>query len=346
MTVGAIELAPVAVTMGEPAGVGVEIVLKSWLKYEQQQLPPFFLIGDPAHARAMAGLLHDEVPVVEIDEPEQAAAAIRRGLPVMPLALSAEVRPGHPDPLNAPHVIEAIDRAVAYTRIGAVSAVATAPIQKSVLYAIGFKFPGHTEYLAHLCGATEEPVMLLASPGVRAVPVTIHMALSEALSQLNADLIVRQSEITARALREDFGLPRPHLALAGLNPHAGEGGDLGREDIEIVAVAVQRLRDSGIEVSGPHAPDSMFHAKMRETYDAAICMYHDQALIPVKALGFDIGINITLGLPIVRTSPDHGTALALAGTGRANPASMISAIGTAGVIAHRRAKSAEHDGGA
>lgn len=338
MSDSAKQMAPIAVTMGEPAGVGVEIVLKSWLKYELQNLPHFFLIADPRHARAMAATLPDAPNIVEIDEPEQTHSAIERGLPVMPLALSAPVEPGRPDPENARHVIEAIDRAVAYAKLGAVSAVVTAPIQKSSLYAVGFGFPGHTEYLAHLCGGNVEPVMLLASPGIRAVPVTIHLSLRDALAQLDEDLIVRQSEITARALRDDFGLPDPHLAIAGLNPHAGEGGEMGREDIEIVARAVRRLSDNGHNVSGPHPPDSMFHAKMRETYDAAICMYHDQALIPVKALGFDIGINVTLGLPIVRTSPDHGTALALAGTGRANPASMISAIGTADIIAKHRAQ--------
>lgn len=338
MTGRAAQAAPIAVTMGEPAGVGVEITLKSWLKYEQQNLPPFFLIADPAHVRAMAATIPDAPEIVEIDEPEQTRGAIARGLPVMPVSLSASVRPGHPDSANARHVIEAIDHAVAYAKLGTVSAVVTAPIQKSALYAIGFGFPGHTEYLAHLCGSDVEPVMLLASPGIRAVPVTIHVSLRDALDRLDEDQIVRQSEITARALTEDFGLKHPHLAVAGLNPHAGEGGDMGREDIDIVAKAIHRLRDSGHNVSGPHPPDSMFHAKMRETYDVAICMYHDQALIPVKALGFDIGINVTLGLPIVRTSPDHGTALALAGTGRANPASMISAIGTAGIIALRRAQ--------
>lgn len=338
MTLDTPQPAPIAVTMGEPAGVGVEIALKSWLKYEQQNLPPFFLLADPGHVRAMAATIQDAPAIVEIDEPEQTRHAIAQGLPVLPIQLSAPVTPGRPDRENARHVIEAIDHAVAYAKLGAVSAVVTAPIQKSALYAIGFSFPGHTEYLAHLCGISTEPVMLLASPGIRAVPVTIHVSLREALEQLNEDIIVRQAEITAQALTSDFGLDHPHIAVAGLNPHAGEGGDIGREDIDIVAPAIQRLKDAGYNVSGPHPPDSMFHAKMRETYDVALCMYHDQALIPVKALGFDIGINVTLGLPIVRTSPDHGTALALAGTGRANPASMISAIGTAGTIALRRSQ--------
>ena len=326
--------------MGEPAGVGVETVLKAWLKYELQNLPPFFLIGDPSHAEEMARAVHGRPAVVLIDRPEQAQDAIASGLPVLPLALPRPVRPGHPDADNAPQVIKAIDMAVDLALSGAVSAIVTAPINKAALYRIGFEHPGHTEYLAHLCGIAGEPVMLLSSPGLRAVPVTIHCSLRDALGILDSELIVRQSVTTAAALASDFGLPNAHLAIAGLNPHAGESGDLGREDIEIVAPAIERLRQSGLNVSGPHAPDSMFHAKMRETYDVAICMYHDQALIPVKTLGFEIGINITLGLPIVRTSPDHGTALPLAGTGRADPASMISAIGTAGNLAHRRAVAA------
>jgi 4-hydroxythreonine-4-phosphate dehydrogenase len=250
--------------------------------------------------------------------------------------LPVESRPGHPDPANAPAVVAAIETAVALVRSGAAAGVVTNPIHKKVLYATGFPFPGHTEFLAALAGGDATPVMMLACPGLRVVPVTVHMSLSRAIGALSAELIVRTATIAEAALRRDFGIAGPRLAVAGLNPHAGEDGEMGSEDAEIVAPAVDALRARGIDAFGPAPPDTLFSARGRAGYDAAVCMYHDQALIPLKTLDFDGGVNVTLGLPLVRTSPDHGTALDIAGRGHATEASLVAALEMAAEIAGRR----------
>jgi 4-hydroxythreonine-4-phosphate dehydrogenase len=321
-------LPPLALTMGEPAGIGAEIAAASWQTLRRDG--PAFLLIDDAHR--IAG-----VPVQAVETPEQAAAVFPHALPVLHRPLTVPAVPGRPDPANAPAVIAAIDEAVALAKAGRVAGLVTNPIQKAALYAAGFRHPGHTEYLFELAGTASQPVMLLASEQLRVVPVTIHEPLKQAIARLTPELIVEIATLTAAGLRQDFGLAAPRLAVAGLNPHAGEGGSLGREDIEIVAPAVERLRAMGIEARGPMPPDTMFTAQARPTYDVAICLYHDQALIPIKTLDMAGGVNVTLGLSVVRTSPDHGTALDIAGTGKADPSSLVAAIRLAAEIAgHRR----------
>ncbi|MEM6745221.1 MAG: 4-hydroxythreonine-4-phosphate dehydrogenase PdxA, partial [Pseudomonadota bacterium] len=290
--------------------------------------PPFALIGDADWAAGFG-------PVARIARLSEAASAQRRGLPVLHAPLAAPPRPGAPDPANAPATIASIETAVRLALTGEAGGVVTLPINKKALYdGAGFAFPGHTEFLAALTGAAR-PVMMLAGPSLRVVPVTIHMALAQAAAALSAAAIEETARIAAEGLRARFGIARPRLAVAGLNPHAGEGGALGREEIEIIAPAVARLRAEGLDVRGPLPADAMFHAAARARYDVAICMYHDQALIPLKALDFDRGVNVTLGLPIVRTSPDHGTAYDIAGQGRADPTSLIEALRMAAAMAAR-----------
>ncbi len=328
-------MAPVALTMGEPAGIGGEIALKAWRR-RINGVPPFFAIDDPDRLRALAARLGMAVPVTAIAAPGDAQAVFPTALPVLPQALAVAVPPGHPDPANTPAVRESIARAVEFARAGAVAAVVTNPIHKAVMYQGGFNFPGHTEFLAHLLDLEGREVMMLTCPGLRVVPATIHVSLADAIRSLSREMVVAAGTVTARALERDFGIPRPRLAVAGLNPHAGEDGAMGREEIDVIAPAVAALRNAGIDAVGPLPPDTMFHARARAGYDAALCMYHDQALIPVKTIDFDAGVNVTLGLPIVRTSPDHGTALALAGTGAANETSLVAALRTAAEIAANR----------
>lgn len=327
---------PLALTMGDPAGIGAEIALAAWAS--GRVVRPFFLIGDPARLAPMAD--RAGVPLAEIAGPEASAAVFARALPVLPLALPAPAVPGRPDPANAPAVVAAIERAVALVQGQAAAAVVTNPINKKALKdGAGFAFPGHTEYLGHLGGVTR-PVMMLVSPGLRpglrVVPVTIHIALAEVPGALTGRLIEETARIVAQALIRDFGVTRPRLAVAGLNPHAGEQGAMGREEIEVIAPALERLRGEGLEIAGPLPADTMFHAQARARYDAALTMYHDQGLIPLKALDFARGVNVTLGLPFVRTSPDHGTAYDIAGTGRADPTSLIEALNLAAEMAGRR----------
>lgn len=329
-------LAPLAVSMGEPAGIGGEIAVKAWRRRRECALPVFFVIGNIDHIGRAAAAVGGEVPIQPIDEPGAALTVFPTSLPVLPIDLAAEPRPGHPDPANAGAVLRAIELGVELVRTATAAGLVTNPIQKSVLDTAGFRHAGHTEYLAELCGGGCTPVMMLACPGLRTVPITVHRPLAAAVTELTTTGIVERAVITAAALRNDFGLAAPRLAVAGLNPHAGEAGVLGREEIDIIAPAVTMLRDRGIDVSGPLSADTMFHAKARQGYDAAICMYHDQALIPLKTIDFEHGVNITLGLPIVRTSPDHGTALTLAGSGRASEASLVAALQTAAEIAARR----------
>ena len=329
---------PLALTMGEPAGIGGEITLKAWLA-RASGVPVFYAIDDPVRLSALAAKLGWRVPVRPIAAPAEAATVFSDALPVLPLDGAAVAQPSRPEPGDSRLVIGAIDRAVADVRAGGAAALVTNPINKEALYRAGFRHPGHTEYLAELAGIDGEAVMMLASPHLRVVPVTIHLALRQAIDTLSSAAIVHAGRVTAAALRRDFGVAEPVLALAGLNPHAGEGGSLGREDIEIVAPAVAALRGAGIDARGPLAADTMFHAAARNGYDAALCMYHDQALIPVKTLDFDAAVNVTLGLPFIRTSPDHGTAFDIAGKGIARPDSLIAALKLAAAMASRRGQS-------
>jgi 4-hydroxythreonine-4-phosphate dehydrogenase len=328
---------PVALTMGEPAGIGGELSLMAWLARDAERLPVFFAIDDPARLVALAGRLGLSVPVRAIEQPKDAARVFPAALPVLPEPLPRPAVPGRPDPANAPAVIASIRRAVALAQDGSAAAVVTNPIQKKVLMDAGFAHAGHTEYLGELAGPNYRPVMMLVCPGLRVVPVTVHVPLAEAIRLLTTERIVAVGRVVAQALRQDFGIAAPRLAVAGLNPHAGEGGALGREETAIVAPAVAALRAEGIDARGPLSPDTLFHAEARARYDAALCMYHDQALIPLKTLDFFGGVNITLGLPFVRTSPDHGTAPDIAGTGTANPASLMAALRLAHEIAGHRA---------
>ncbi len=328
---------PVAITMGEPAGIGGEIIIKSWLARAEHGLPPFFLLDDASRLSALAQSLGWSVPIVEIGEAAETVLQFDQALPVLAHPLNRKSVPGRPDPGNGPAVIGSIHRAVELCLDGQASALVTNPIQKESLYAAGMKHPGQTELIAEMSGG-DTPVMMLACPELRTVPVTIHQRLAQAISDLTSDTILTTCRITLAALEQDFGIANPRLAVAGLNPHAGEGGYLGHEDAAIVLPAVEALQGQGARVQGPLPADTLFHPRARARYDAAICMYHDQALIPIKTIGFDLGVNITLGLPIVRTSPDHGTALDLAGTGNASPLSMIEAIRTAADIAASRAR--------
>jgi len=327
---------PLALTMGEPAGIGGDITLKAWAARHEAGLPPFVVLDDPTRLAALAAKLGLAVPVQAVSSPDEAVALFDSALPVLPVGLGTAVIAGKPDPANGAAVIASIDRAVALVQGGQAAAVVTNPIQKSSLYAAGFRHPGHTEYLAHLAGLADEPIMMLAAADLRVVPVTIHVSVRDAVTLLTTEAIVHAGRVTAASLARDFGIERPRLAVAGLNPHAGEGGAMGREEIDIIEPAIAILRADGIDVSGPRPPDTMFHAAARRGYDAALCMYHDQALIPVKTVDFDGGVNITLGLPFVRTSPDHGTALDIAGTGVANATSLIAALKTADRMARNR----------
>jgi 4-hydroxythreonine-4-phosphate dehydrogenase len=329
---------PIAITIGEPGGVGPDITAEAWLALKDNPDLAFFVIGDAGFLRERFWQLHHGMPVREIETPAEAAETFGRALPVLDLPLRAKPETGRFSAATAATVIGAIDRAVELALAGTISAVVTNPIQKEALYAAGFSHQGHTDYLAHLAhrhGHVAEPVMMLCAQDLRAVPVTVHIALAEVPRQLTSDLIVRQARVVARDLAHRFGVGEPRLALTGLNPHAGENGTMGREELTIIAPALATLRAEGLVVAGPLPADTAFHAEARSQYDAILCMYHDQALIPVKTLDFHGGVNCTLGLPFIRTSPDHGTALNLAGTGKANPQSLIQAITLAGEIARR-----------
>ena len=327
---------PLALTLGEPAGIGPDITLAAWRRRVELDLPAFYLLGDPQCLARRAERLGLDVPI-EIATPATAAAAFAHALPVVPLDLPATAEPGKPDATSAPAAIASIDRAVADVLAGKAAAIVTNPVSKSVLYRSGFNDPGHTEYLARLSfeqtGVPAWPVMMLWSPEVAVVPVTIHVPLHEVPQRLTRDLIFETGRVVARDLTDRFGIAHPRLAVAGLNPHAGEDGTLGKEDSTIVRPAVERLIADGIDARGPLPADSMFHEAARKTYDAALCMYHDQALIPIKTLAFDHAVNVTLGLPFVRTSPDHGTAFDIAGSGKADPSSLIAALKLAARLA-------------
>ena len=326
-----------ALTRGDPSGVGIEIALKAWRASRgPSKIEPFFLIADLDHCERVARDLGLAVPLVAC-APSQARSLFADALPVLPLGLPTRGQPGTPDTADAPGTIAAMERAVSLVAAGEASAVVTLPVSKEVLHKVGYPHPGQTEFMgemaARLFGARGRPVMLIWSSLLAVVPVTIHVPLAEVPARLTAELIITTIRTTARDFRQRFGLPQPRIAVTGLNPHAGEGGDIGREEIETIAPALDLLRAEGIAVTGPHPADTLFHAAARARYDVVVTMYHDQGLIPVKTLAFDSGVNVTLGLPFVRTSPDHGTAFDIAGRGIADPTSLIAALGLAARLA-------------
>ncbi|WP_428489868.1 4-hydroxythreonine-4-phosphate dehydrogenase PdxA [Rhodopila sp.] len=326
---------PLALTMGDPAGIGGELSLKAWLALRGSG-PAFVVLDDPVRLRQLALDLGLAVPLRTLRHAAEAADAFQSALPVLAVPLASAAVPGRADPANADAVIASIEQATKLALAGSVGAVVTNPINKAALYQAGFPYPGHTEFLAELTGATGQQIMMLASPMLRVVPVTVHASLRDAIAMLTTEMIVAAGRTTAAALRRDFGIASPRLAIAGLNPHAGEEGALGTEETTLVRPAIDLLRAERIDVSGPWPPDTMFTAAARSRYDVAICMYHDQALIPLKTLDMDHGVNVTLGLPIVRTSPDHGTAFDIAGKGVADATSLLAAIALAGTLARRR----------
>lgn len=327
--------APIALTGGEPAGVAPEITGLAWQALRHDPSLSFILLGDAAYWSARnAGRL----PVRAITAPAQAPDVFREALPVLDRPLASHPQAGRISPVTAPQVIAAIDEAVDLALAGSVSAIVTNPIQKEALYAAGFRYQGHTDYLAHLArarGHAVTEVMMLAAAGLRAIPVTVHIPLASVPAALTREAIIAQARVTALALQRFFGIAKPRLAFTGLNPHAGEGGAMGREEIDIIKPALAALAVEGMEVLGPLSADTAFHPEARARYDAILCMFHDQALIPVKTLDFHGGVNVSLGLPFIRTSPDHGTALDIAGTGAARPDNLIAALRLAGEMAAR-----------
>ncbi|WP_375408431.1 4-hydroxythreonine-4-phosphate dehydrogenase PdxA [uncultured Methylobacterium sp.] len=323
---------PIALTLGDPAGIGPELALSAWHARDARPgLPPFFLVGDPDFVERRASELGLQVPIAEVG-PDLAVEVFPRALPVVPLPSGASVNAvaGRPDPANAGATLESITAAVGFVRSGMAAAIVTNPIAKYVLTQVGFAYPGHTEFLAALCVAPGEtpplPVMLLWSETLAVVPVTIHVALRRVPDLLTQELVVRTARIVASDLSSRFGIARPRLVLSGLNPHAGEAGTMGTEDRDVLEPAVATLQAEGIDIRGPLPADTLFHPRARATYDVALTPTHDQALIPIKTIAFDDGVNVTLGLPFVRTSPDHGTAFDIAGRGIARPDSLMAAL--------------------
>jgi 4-hydroxythreonine-4-phosphate dehydrogenase len=327
-----------AVSLGDPAGVGPELLAEAWARREAERLPAFLVAGGAGVLREAGARRGIDLPLERITDPFEAPEAFPRALPVLPAAADAPYRPGEPSEDGARLALASLELAATLAVETHASGLITGPVAKAELAAIGFAFPGQTEYVADACRvAPEDAVMMLAGPQLRTVPMTVHCPLAEVPSRLSIALIHRRAAIVARALERDFGIVRPRLAICGLNPHAGEKGRMGREEIEIIAPAIAALRADGIDATGPHPADTLFAPHKRGSYDVAIAMYHDQALVPLKALDFDQGVNVTLGLPIVRTSPDHGTAFDIAGQGVASPGAMIAAIRMAGEMAARRA---------
>jgi 4-hydroxythreonine-4-phosphate dehydrogenase len=324
------------VSMGDPAGIGPEIIAKAWDARETHRLPPFVAVGDArAIERVWAG------PIARIADLNAGALVFGKALPVLTVSDAGAIVPGEPDADGARCALHSLELAVGLVRTGAARALVTGPVSKSQLYAIGFSHPGQTEFVAERYGvAGDNAVMMLAGPSLRVVPITTHVPLKDVSALLTIELIVAKGRATARGLFKNFGIENPRLVFAGFNPHAGEQGALGREEIEIIAPAIAILREEGIDATGPFAADTMFHPRARATYDVVMCCYHDQALVPLKTIHFDEGVNMTLGLPIVRTSPDHGTAFAIAGKNLAEPGAMIAAIRMAGEAANLRASSA------
>jgi 4-hydroxythreonine-4-phosphate dehydrogenase len=328
---------PLALTLGEPAGIGPDIALMAW----QRRAPgsAFVVIGNAECLARRASLLGLEVPIAVIAAPDEAIAAFGTALPVLDRPLEGQGLPGKLDPAAAPAVVGAIEAAAAMALDGRVAGMVTSPIHKDALYRTGFAHQGHTDFLAHIAreaGQAAEPVMMLSAGSFRTVPLTVHIPLKEVAGAISEDLILRQARVVARDLSRLLGRT-PRLAVAGLNPHAGENGAIGTEERDVIAPAIARLRAEGLDVTGPLSADTLFHDEVRGNFDVFVCMYHDQALIPVKTVGFHEGVNTTLGLPFVRTSPDHGTALGLAGTGKANPSSLIAALDLARQLAVAKA---------
>jgi 4-hydroxythreonine-4-phosphate dehydrogenase len=329
-------LPPLAISLGDPAGIGPEVIAKCWDHRADFALPPFVAIGD---GHSIAAIW--DGPVEVVDDPQQADAAFDYALPLIHIPSAGEDRPGHPSVAGAHCSLDSLELAVGLARSGSAAAVVTGPVSKEQLYGIGFQHPGQTEFVAERCGvAPGNVVMMLAGPTLRTVPVTTHVPLRDVPSMLTSALIESRGRATLRGLQRNFGIAEPRLAVAGLNPHAGEGGKLGQEEIELIEPAIAALAAEGWRVAGPLPADTMFHPRARAAYDAALCMYHDQALIPIKALHFEEAVNITLGLPIVRTAPDHGTAFDIAGQDRADPRPMAAAIRMAAESASLRMESA------
>jgi 4-hydroxythreonine-4-phosphate dehydrogenase len=327
---------PLAVSLGDPAGIGPELIADAWLRRDREHLAPFFTSGGASVLSAAAARRGLTVPVIAITDPAEAVDAFGHGLPVLG-AHDAEYRPGNPDEQGALFAIASLREATASTMAGVAGAIVTGPIAKSHLARFGFTQPGQTEFVADASGThREDAVMMLAGPSLRTVPLTVHAALADVPALITSDLIMRRVRVVAASLARDFDLPNARIAVTGLNPHAGEDGRMGAEEQEVIRPALERLRAEGLAVTGPHPADALFAAHERGRYDVAVCMYHDQALIPIKTLDFDQGVNVTLGLPIVRTSPDHGTAFAIAGTGEASAGATIAAIRMAGDCGSRR----------
>ena len=332
---------PLAVTAGDPAGIGLEITLKAWAQRQARNLPAFVVVGPYEAIQTLSHVLGLAIPVISVRSYSEGQSAFAAALPVIDVPLAIKAKPGTPESANGAAVISAIERAVRAVRLGEARAVVTNPISKYVLHSAGFKHPGHTEFLGTLAAtfpakSPVRPVMMLASDLLKVVPLTIHIPLRDVPGSISENLIVETARIVASSLTRDFGIASPRIAIAGLNPHAGENGSIGTEDATMIKPAIVRLLNEGLRVTGPHPADTLFHAAARTTYDAVIAMYHDQALIPIKTLAFDTGVNVTLGLPFVRTSPDHGTAFDIAPHGRASAASLIAAIKLAETIAARR----------
>lgn len=325
-------IAPLAVSLGDPSGIGPEVIAKAWLTRKAHRLPPFFAIGArQSIERVWPG------PVVQIGHPDESRVVFDRALPLLQVDEPEAVVPGQPSESGARCALDSLETAVGLARSGAASGLVTGPVSKAQLYSVGFRYPGQTEFIAERCGiAAENVAMMMVGPDLRTVPVTIHCPLAEVANNLSTDLIVSRTRTVVRGLQRDFGIERPRIAVAGLNPHAGEEGRIGSEEQEVIVPAIAALRRQGIAVAGPLSADTMFHEDARLLYDAAICMYHDQGLIPLKTLYFDLGVNVTLGLPLLRTSPDHGTAFQIAGRNRASPRATIAAIALAGECARTR----------
>ena len=331
-------IAPLAISLGDPAGIGPEIIIRAWQQREALDLPPFVVCHGEGVLKA-AALTGFDIPTQLVESCGEAEAVFAEALPVLG-ELDAPYSPGAPDENGAALALGSLSDATRLALLGHASAVVTAPVAKAQLAKVGFEFPGQTEFLGEVCGLTaDDAVMMLAGPQLRAIPLTVHCALSEVPDRLSVDLIKHRALIAVHALQRDFGIANPRIAVTGLNPHAGEDGKFGREEIDIIAPAVEALQEEGIAATGPHPADALFAPHAREGFDVALCMYHDQALIPVKALDFDQGVNVTLGLPIIRTSPDHGTAFDIAGKGVAQPGAMIAALKMAGECALMRAAS-------
>ena len=333
---------PVALTMGDPAGIGIEITLRAWLAREREQLAPFAMIADPEAVEARARDLSLRVPIATVSRVGAATNCFPSALPILPVHVRTRARPGAPDAANAAAIISSIEIATAAVYAGEACAIVTNPIAKHVLYSAGFAHPGHTEFLASLAerqrpGQRLHPVMMLACETLRVVPLTVHIPLADVPRAITGSLICETVRIVAQALIRDFGILAPRISVAGLNPHAGEDGSIGREDKDVISPALAALAAEGLQIRGPLSADTLFHREAREGYDAVIAMYHDQALIPIKTLAFDEAVNITLGLPFVRTSPDHGTAFDIAARGIASPRSLIAALRVAHNMAARRA---------